>query len=74
MIKVFKITQSGYNSACMVKTSREVGNVVETMILNDESAQEWGTWWPGEVTITINIVEMDEAEFNALEPLESFGE
>lgn len=74
MIKVFKIAQSGYDLSCLVKTAREVGDVVETIVLNDESAEEWGTWWPGPVTITIDIVEMDEAEFDALEPLESFGE
>jgi len=73
-MKVFRITHGDFpDQFCICKTTREVESVVGTMILNDESAEEWGDWWQGEVTIKIDIVDMDKAEVDVLEPLEHFG-
>lgn len=75
MIKVFKVTQTDFLEGHYVcKTCRQVEDIVGTLILNDDNADECGSWWPGEVTIKIELVDMDEAEYEALEDAESFGE
>lgn len=70
---VYKITNAEFpDQPIYVETSDEAGGVITSFVLVDEPAASWGRLFLGPVNLAIDVVEMDEAEFRALEPFENW--